>query len=139
MIFQGIERNPGIMESRFMRSSMEGDRHRETGNDRDSNSARKCMQNQTQTVKIDLHCHSWASDRPSLWLMQRLGCPESFTAPEQVREFAMLRGMDFVTITDHNTTAGVKAIEHYPNVIIGDEITAYFPIMRSKSTLCAWA
>ncbi|MFB3786590.1 MAG: glycosyltransferase [bacterium] len=85
------------------------------------------MNRATHTVKIDLHCHSWASDRPSLWLMQRLGCPESFTSPGQVREFAMLRGMDFVTITDHNTIAGIKEIEHYPNVIAGDEVTAYFP------------
>ncbi len=85
------------------------------------------MKNVSEIARIDLHCHSWASDRPSLWLMQRLGCPESFTSPETVRETAMQRGMNFVTITDHNTDAGVRTIEHYGNVIPGDEVTAYFP------------
>jgi len=59
--------------------------------------------------------------------MQRIGCPESFTPPEQVRETAMQRGMDFVTITDHNTIDGVDRIAHHDNVIIGNEITTYFP------------
>lgn len=78
-------------------------------------------------AKIDLHCHSWASDRPSLWLMQRLGCPESYTSPEGVRDAALLRGMDFVAITDHNTIAGVEQIQHHGNVIYGEEVTTYFP------------
>lgn len=78
-------------------------------------------------AKIDLHCHSWASDRPSLWLMQRLGCPESFTSPEGVRDAALLRDMDFVALTDHNTVEGVEEICHYDNVIYGEEVTAYFP------------
>ena len=85
------------------------------------------MKKEPLYAKIDLHCHSWASDRPSLWLMQRLGCPESFISPEEVRENAMLRGMDFVTITDHNTCDGVREIEQYDNVITGQEVTAYFP------------
>ncbi|MBN2325848.1 MAG: glycosyltransferase [Candidatus Omnitrophica bacterium] len=83
--------------------------------------------NEPLYAKIDLHCHSWASDRPSLWLMQRLGCPESFTSPDGVREAAMLRDMDFVTITDHNTIDGVQEIQHLDNVIIGEEVTTYFP------------
>ncbi len=85
------------------------------------------MTNELKTARIDLHCHSWASDRPSLWLMQRLGCPESFTSPEYVRDTAMQRGMNFVTITDHNTDMGVREIQHYDNVILGDEVTTYFP------------
>ncbi len=85
------------------------------------------MFHKTTAVKIDLHCHSWASNRPALWLMQRLGCPESFTPPEQVRETAMQRGMDFITITDHNTIDGVNEVEQYDNVIVGNEITTYFP------------
>ncbi len=59
--------------------------------------------------------------------MQRLGCPESYTAPAAVREAAMLRDMDFVTITDHNTIDGVQTILHFDNVISGEEVTTYFP------------
>ncbi len=78
-------------------------------------------------VRIDLHCHSWASDRPSLWLMQRIGCPESYVSPKHVREIAMHRGMEFVCLTDHNTIEGAKEIAHLDNVIVGNEITTYFP------------
>ncbi len=94
------------------------------------------MNTDSKIVRIDLHCHSWASDRPTLWLMQRLGCPESFTSPEQVREAAMQRGMDFVTITDHNTIEGVKEIEHYSNVIRAVEITTYFPGNVKAHIIC---
>jgi len=94
------------------------------------------MNVETRIARIDLHCHSWASDRPALWLMQRLGCPESFTSPEQVRETAMQRGMNFVTITDHNTIAGVREIEHYDNVIAGEEVTTYFPGDMKVHVVC---
>jgi len=94
------------------------------------------MNVETRIARIDLHCHSWASDRPALWLMQRLGCPESFTSPEQVRETAMQRGMNFVTITDHNTIAGVREIEHYDNVIAGEEVTTYFPGDMKVRVVC---
>ena len=85
------------------------------------------MRENPSIVRIDLHCHSWASDRPSLWLMQRLGCPESFVSPAHVRDIAMHRGMDFVCLTDHNTIEGAKEITHHENVIIGNEVTTYFP------------
>ncbi|MBZ0256589.1 hypothetical protein K8I31_11035, partial [bacterium] len=78
------------------------------------------MSENPSIVKIDLHCHSWASDRPSLWLMQRLGCPESFVSPAHVRDIAMHRGMEFVCLTDHNTIEGAKEIAHHDNVIIGN-------------------
>ncbi len=40
--------------------------------------------------------------------MQRaVGLPECATPPEEVYELAKRRGMDFVTITDHDTIAGV--------------------------------
>jgi len=94
------------------------------------------MNSDFKTLRIDLHCHSWASDRPSLWLMQRLGCPESFTAPELVREIARQRDMDFVTITDHNTIDGVREIEKYDNVIRGEEVTTYFPGEAKIHVVC---
>ncbi|MBD3266591.1 glycosyltransferase [bacterium] len=79
-------------------------------------------------ARIDLHCHSWASNRPSLWLMQRLGCPESFTPPEHLWNIATQRGMQFVTITDHNTVTGAQEIaQTHDNVIVGEEVTTYFP------------
>ncbi len=78
-------------------------------------------------AKIDLHCHSYASDQPSFWLMKAVGCPESFTSPHALYQTAVKNGMDFVTITDHNSIRGVKEIADRKNVIVGNEITAFFP------------
>ena len=37
---------------------------------------------------IDLHVHSKHSTRPSQWLLQRMGCPESFTEPRRIYDIA---------------------------------------------------
>lgn len=78
-------------------------------------------------LKADLHVHSKMSDRPSHWILQKLSCPESFTAPARVYEVAKQRGMDLVTITDHNTINGSLEIAHLPDTFVSEEITTYFP------------
>jgi glycosyltransferase involved in cell wall biosynthesis len=78
-------------------------------------------------MKIDLHVHSRYSTRPSQWILQKIGCPESFTEPEQVYRSARARGMNWVTITDHNTLAGSLAIAHLPQTFLSEEVTTYFP------------
>ena len=74
-------------------------------------------------MRIDLHCHSKYSKRPTLWLMQKLGCPESFTEPLHLYHRAREKGMSAVTITDHNVIDGVLEIQHLPNVLMGCEYT----------------
>lgn len=83
-------------------------------------------------MRIDLHCHSKYSKRPSLWLMQKLGCPESFTEPQVIYDLAMRRGMSGVTITDHNVIDGALEIADLPNAFVGCEYTTYFPEDRCK-------
>ncbi|MCX7823692.1 MAG: glycosyltransferase [Syntrophobacterales bacterium] len=78
-------------------------------------------------MKGDLHVHSRYSTRPSQWILRKLGCPESFTPPEVIYRLAKDRGMEIVTITDHNTLSGVMEIADKPGVIIGEEVTTYFP------------
>jgi glycosyltransferase involved in cell wall biosynthesis len=79
------------------------------------------------SVRIDLHVHSKFSKRPSQWVLQKLGCPESFTEPRQVYDIARERAMDLVTITDHNTIDGALEIAHLPGTFVSEEVTAYFP------------
>lgn len=81
----------------------------------------------SRSVKIDLHVHSKYSKRPSQWVLQKLGCPESFTEPLQIYRTAKRRGMSLVTITDHNTLDGALEIAHLPDTFVSEEITAYFP------------
>jgi glycosyltransferase involved in cell wall biosynthesis len=78
-------------------------------------------------MKIDLHVHSKCSTRPSQWILQKLGCPESFTPPLLVHQLARERGMDLVTIADHNTIDGALQIAHLPDAFVSLEITSYFP------------
>ncbi|MCC6145108.1 MAG: glycosyltransferase [Candidatus Hydrogenedentes bacterium] len=89
-------------------------------------------------MKIDLHCHSKYSKRPSLWLMQKIGCPESFTEPLELYALAREKGMDAVTITDHNVIDGALEIAHLPNTFLGCEYTTYFPEDRCKVHVLAY-
>jgi len=88
--------------------------------------------------KADLHVHSKYSTRPSEWVLQKIGCAESYTDPRRLYSIAKERGMDFVTITDHNTIAGSLEIVHLKDTFISEEITAYFPEDRCKIHVLAY-
>ncbi len=83
-------------------------------------------------MKIDLHVHSKFSKRPSQWILQKIGCPESFTEPMKLRDIALRKGMTLVTITDHNTIEGALEIAHLPDTFISEEVTTYFPDDQCK-------
>ncbi len=80
-------------------------------------------------AQVDLHVHSKYSNHPSEWFLQRLGASESYTDPESIYKMARKRGMDFVTVTDHNRIkASIELVEKYPDrCFTGVESTAYFP------------
>ncbi|GAU07454.1 hypothetical protein [Desulfoplanes formicivorans] len=89
-------------------------------------------------LKHDLHVHSRHSSRPSQWLLQKIGCPESFTDPLALYQRARERGMDLVTITDHNSIAGCLEIAHLPHTFISEEITTYLPDDKCKLHILAY-
>jgi glycosyltransferase involved in cell wall biosynthesis/predicted metal-dependent phosphoesterase TrpH len=77
-------------------------------------------------ARVDLHCHSSASQMSRLGVQRALGLPECATSPEEVYALAERRGMDFVTITDHDTITGVLEIADRPDVFVSEELTARF-------------
>ncbi|HEY6887905.1 MAG TPA: glycosyltransferase [Solirubrobacter sp.] len=79
-----------------------------------------------KTSRADLHCHSTASEESKLGVQRALGLPECATPPEEVYSLAKRRGMDFVTITDHDTIDGVLTIADRPDVFVSEELTAFF-------------
>jgi glycosyltransferase involved in cell wall biosynthesis/predicted metal-dependent phosphoesterase TrpH len=81
----------------------------------------------SRLAKADLHVHSRYSDRPSEWFLRRIGAPESFTEPAEIYQRCLAKGMDFVTISDHNSLRGVLEIADRPKVFLSAEITTYFP------------
>ncbi|HWB68362.1 MAG TPA: glycosyltransferase, partial [Solirubrobacterales bacterium] len=78
------------------------------------------------TSRVDMHCHSTASQRSRLGVQRSLGLPECATPPEEVYELAKRRGMDFVTITDHDTIDGCLELADRPDCFISEELTAGF-------------
>jgi glycosyltransferase involved in cell wall biosynthesis/predicted metal-dependent phosphoesterase TrpH len=78
------------------------------------------------TSRVDLHCHSTASHLSRLGVQRSLGLPECATPPAEVYELAKRRGMDFVTITDHDTIAGCLELDGRPDCFVSEELTARF-------------
>jgi glycosyltransferase involved in cell wall biosynthesis/predicted metal-dependent phosphoesterase TrpH len=78
------------------------------------------------TSRVDMHCHSTASQLSRLGVQRSLGLPECATPPEEVYELAKRRGMDFVTITDHDTIAGCLELQGRPDCFVSEELTARF-------------
>jgi glycosyltransferase involved in cell wall biosynthesis/predicted metal-dependent phosphoesterase TrpH len=76
--------------------------------------------------RVDMHCHSTASRFSRLGVQRSLGLPECATPPEEVYELAKRRGMDFVTITDHDTIDGCLELADRPDCFVSEELTARF-------------
>ncbi|MCI4624685.1 MAG: glycosyltransferase [Candidatus Magnetoovum sp. WYHC-5] len=77
--------------------------------------------------KTDLHVHSKYSNKPSIWALRKINCPESLTTPKEIYRKAIENGMDYVTITDHNSIDGAMEIAGLPRAFVSSEITTYFP------------
>jgi len=78
------------------------------------------------TSRVDMHCHSTASHFSKLGVQRSLGLPECATPPQEVYELAKRRGMDFVTITDHDTIDGCLELADRPDCFVSEELTARF-------------
>lgn len=82
-------------------------------------------------MKADLHLHSWYSG-----LARHLGllrCRDSYSRPEQIYRRAKARGMDLVTITDHDSIEGcLELLSKHPELddfFISEEISCSIPDM----------
>lgn len=100
-----------------------------------------------RTRRIDLHCHSSASNRSDEALLNAIRCPESYSAPADVYAQARSRGMDVVTITDHDTIDGIASLVQgrgrpvdaaADDLLVGEELTCWFPEDRCKIHLLLW-
>jgi glycosyltransferase involved in cell wall biosynthesis len=78
--------------------------------------------------RADLHCHSDASNKAAEAALNAIHCPECYSRPDEVYAQARRRGMDFVTITDHDSIEGVlRIVDDCPGVFVGEELTCWFP------------
>jgi glycosyltransferase involved in cell wall biosynthesis/predicted metal-dependent phosphoesterase TrpH len=90
--------------------------------------------------RMDMHCHSWASDGPVNKAVGVIGCPESYSPPERVFDQAMARGMDLVTITDHDTIRGAMELADrgFERFVVGEEVSVVFPEDRCLFHVLVW-
>jgi glycosyltransferase involved in cell wall biosynthesis len=88
--------------------------------------------------RCDLHLHSKFSDRSEDWIFRRFDFPDSYSDPKELYERAKRAGMDFVTITDHDTIEGCLEISSYSDTFISEQVTTYFPRDPCKINLLVW-
>jgi glycosyltransferase involved in cell wall biosynthesis len=89
-------------------------------------------------TKCDLHVHSKCSARSEEWLFRKLDFPDSFSDPGWLHAQLLDQGMDYVTITDHDTIDGCLAIADLPQTFISEQVTTYFPQDPCKVHLLVW-
>jgi predicted metal-dependent phosphoesterase TrpH len=87
-------------------------------------------------LKADLHCHSYFSGKTDhVTALEPMDC---YSSPERVYQLAKARGMDIVTITDHDSIDGCLHFlnrhpeKHAEDFLIGEEVTAHLPEFSSK-------
>jgi glycosyltransferase involved in cell wall biosynthesis len=79
-------------------------------------------------VQIDLHVHSRHSSRPYSWFLRSAHSAECYTEPASVYKIAKLRGMNLVTLSDHDTIDGaLELCAQGPDTFISEEVSARFP------------
>src|SRR5205085_9353467 len=86
----------------------------------------------------DLHIHSRFSARSEEWLFRRLDFPDSYSDPRELYGLLRKGGMDFITITDHDTIEGSLQISDLAHTFISEEVTTYFPQDPCKIHLLVW-
>jgi len=91
-------------------------------------------------VRADLHAHSIASNSAGARVLGLIDRPECFSPPEKVYEQARARGMDLVAITDHDTIDGAMALRRrgFAGLIVGEEVTTFFPEDHCKLHVLVW-
>src|SRR6266536_3247242 len=83
--------------------------------------------------KVDLHCHSVFS---TFKYFRIANTRDSYNRPEEVYRLAKERGMDFVTLTDHDSIDGcLRLLNDHPDLtdfFISEEVETWFPDTRQR-------
>lgn len=83
--------------------------------------------------KVDLHCHSVFS---TFKYFRIANTRDSYNRPEEVYRIAKERGMDFVTLTDHDSIDGcLHLLNQSPDLtdfFISEEVETWFPDTRQR-------
>lgn len=77
-------------------------------------------------MKCDLHVHSVHSGTLPVAILRHFFL-ESYSAPKDVYTMLRRRGMDLVTLTDHDSIGGAEQLRRYPDFFTSEEVTCRLP------------
>jgi predicted metal-dependent phosphoesterase TrpH len=77
-------------------------------------------------MRCDLHVHTRHSGKCNIPLLNRV-CLESYNDPLAVYETLKRRGMDFVTVTDHDSIGASESLRRFPDFFLSEEVTCTTP------------
>jgi predicted metal-dependent phosphoesterase TrpH len=75
-------------------------------------------------MKCDLHVHTLHSGMCTVPVFQRI-CRESYSDPGEVHATLKRRGMDLVTVTDHDSIDSSESLRHHPDFFLSEEVTCH--------------
>src|SRR5437763_15557333 len=73
-------------------------------------------------MRCDLHVHTRNSGMCGVPLLSRI-CRESYNDPQAVYETLKQRGMDLVTVTDHDSIDAVEPLRSHPDFFLSEEVS----------------
>jgi len=77
-------------------------------------------------MRCDLHVHTRHSGLCTIPLLNRV-CRESYNDPDAVYELLKRRGMDLVTVTDHDSIDAAESLRKHPDFFLSEEVTSITP------------
>src|SRR5579864_7728836 len=77
-------------------------------------------------MRCDLHVHTRHSGMCTIPVLRRI-CRESYNDPDAVYETLKRRGMNLVTVTDHDSIDAAEKLRRYPDFFLSEEVTCTTP------------
>ncbi len=75
-------------------------------------------------MKCDLHVHTVHSGMCTVPVFNRI-CRESYNDPDDVYATLKRRGMDLVTVTDHDSIDSSERLRRHPDFFLSEEVTCH--------------
>jgi predicted metal-dependent phosphoesterase TrpH len=73
-------------------------------------------------MRCDLHVHTIHSGMCSIPLLNRI-CRESYNDPHELYDTLKARGMDLVTVTDHDSIDAAESLRHHADFFLSEEVS----------------
>lgn len=77
-------------------------------------------------MRCDLHVHTTHSGACSVPLLSRV-CLESYNEPLALYARLKQRGMNLITVTDHDSVGAAEELRQYPEFFLSEEVTCTMP------------